>query len=339
MADDVLRERLTAQLLAGEPATAVVDVVDRLLAVQAQDPRGARLTVRSRSTGLKAADVDRALNDASLVISTLNRGTLHLVRREDYWWLHELTTPQLHTGSKRRLQQERVSPADAERGVAVIKKALADGPMARDDLRDAIAAAGIRVEGQAFFHVVFAATLQGLIVRGPMIGNDHSFVLVNDWLGRPPAFDRDRALAELARRYLAGHGPADEADLARWAGINIGDARRGFAAISGHLADRDDGLAVLKTGVAAAPLPAPRLLGSFEPVLLGWRSREAIVGTQHELVTTNGLFRPFAMVDGKAVGTWGLAGGKVTMKPLGRISKITQTALNRDAVAVLDFLG
>jgi len=95
----MLRERLAAQLLTGRPATSVADVVERILAVQAQDPRGARLAIRSRSVGLTAADVDAALNDRSLVISTLNRGTLHLVRREDFWWLHELTTPRGGPGS------------------------------------------------------------------------------------------------------------------------------------------------------------------------------------------------------------------------------------------------
>jgi hypothetical protein len=48
----VARERLTAQLLAGPPATSVLDVVDRLLAAQAPDPRGARL---GRAWGHSAA--------------------------------------------------------------------------------------------------------------------------------------------------------------------------------------------------------------------------------------------------------------------------------------------
>ena len=34
------------------------------------------------------------------------------------------------------------------------------------------------------------------------------------------------------RRYLAGHGPANERDLARWAGIPLRDVRRGLEAIA-----------------------------------------------------------------------------------------------------------
>src|SRR3954447_11575510 len=123
----MLRERLSSQLLAGPPARDPVAVAERLLAIQAQDPRGARLAVRARSTGTTAADVDRALTeDRSLVITWVNRGTLHLVRREDHAWLHALTTPQLATGNARRLAEEGVSADAAERGVRLVERLLAD---------------------------------------------------------------------------------------------------------------------------------------------------------------------------------------------------------------------
>src|SRR6516162_4789931 len=89
-------QRLAAQLLSGPPADGTAEVARWLLAVQAQDPRGARLAVRARSRARSAADVDAALTRGrSVVVTWLNRGTLHLVRAEDYWWLHPLTTPQL----------------------------------------------------------------------------------------------------------------------------------------------------------------------------------------------------------------------------------------------------
>src|SRR5215217_1165526 len=105
-----LTARLTAQLLAGPRARDPVAVAERLLAIQGQDARGARLAVRARSEGLTASDVDRALTEErSLLITWLNRGTLHLVRSEDYPWLQALTTPPLQTGNARRLSQEGVS--------------------------------------------------------------------------------------------------------------------------------------------------------------------------------------------------------------------------------------
>ena len=47
------------------------EVAGRLLAIQAQDPRGARLAIRARSAGLSASDVDSALTGRSLIVTWL----------------------------------------------------------------------------------------------------------------------------------------------------------------------------------------------------------------------------------------------------------------------------
>jgi hypothetical protein len=335
----MLPERLTAQLLAGPPAKDPVAVTERLLAVQGQDPRGARLAIRARSTGLRAADVDCALNDHALLITWLNRGTLHLVRSEDYPWLHALTAPRLMTSSARRLAQENITPRAAERGVAVIERSLAEeGPLTRAQLRERIAAAGVRTEGQALVHLLLLASLRGLTVRGPMVGREHAYVLVHDWLQKPRPIERDRALAELARRYLAGHGPAEDRDLARWAGLPLRDARAGLGAIASELAERGDGLLDLARRPPAAELPAPRLLGAFDPVLLGWVSRAPMLVDKEPIVTLNGIFRPFALVRGRAVAVWSIRTGEVTLKPFDRLTRSDAAALRADARAVASYL-
>jgi winged helix DNA-binding protein len=339
-------ERCRAQLLTGPPASSVTGVVRHLLAVQGQDPRGFRLSVRVRSAGLTAAAVDQALSaDRSVLVSTLNRGTLHLVCAEDYWWLHALTTPPLAAASARRLSQEKVPPDDAERAVAEVVAALDGGPMTRAQLRERVERTGVRTEGQAHVHILMAATLRGLIVRGPMVGADHAYVLTRDWLGAPPRLpDRDVMLAELARRYLAGHGPADDRDLAKWSGLSLGDARRGLSAVSGLLAVRDDGLASLAgaegpDASAGAGLPPPRLHGPFDPLLHGWADRSFVLGATQGIVTSNGVFRPFALVNGRAVATWSLAAGKIRLTPFAPLGEADGAVLAADADAVLDYLG
>ena len=252
----MIAERLTAQLLTGEPARDPAAVAERLLAIQGQDPRGARLAIRARTTGLSAADVDRALGERELLITWLNRGTLHLVRSEDYHWLQALTAPTLFNANARRLAQEGLPPAAAARGVEVIERSLAaDGPLTRLQLRERLDSAGVRTEGQALVHLLMLASLRGLIVRGPMVGAHHVFVLVRDWLDPSPPIDRSAALAELARRYLIGHAPADERDLAKWVGLALRDIRAGLHAIAPLMASRPDGLLALVKSPPAAELP------------------------------------------------------------------------------------
>jgi hypothetical protein len=336
-----LPQRLTAQALAGEPLRSPEAVAERLLAVQGQDPRGARLSVRARTEGLTAADVDRALSeDRSLLITWLNRGTLHLVRSEDYPWLHALTAPTHFASCKRRLQQEGLSERGGERAMEAIERILAEeGPLSGKDLRQRLEGGGARTEGQIFIHLMFMAAARGILVRGPMLGKQHAYVLVRDWLGEQRPVDREQAVAELARRYLVGHGPADDRDLARWAGLPLRDARAGLNAIASELGQRDDGLVELADRPDPAPLPPPRLLGAFDPLLLGWSSREEVVGPHKLLVTNNGIFRPFALVEGRAVARWGLAGGKVTIEHLSEVRKKDAAALESEAQRVLEFLG
>jgi winged helix DNA-binding protein len=337
----VIAQRLAAQLLAGPPARDPVAVVKRLLSVQAQDARGARLAIRARSTGLSVADVDRALTeDRSLVVTWLNRGTLHLVTRDDYPWVQALTTPPLLTGNTRRLAQEGVMQDAAERAVEVIARSLGDdGPLTRDELRARIDRAGVRTEGQALVHLLGLASFRGLVVRGPMVGKQHAYVLVRDWIGDTRPVPRDRALTELARRYLAGHGPAGERDLAKWAGIPLRDARAGFGSIARELDVRPDGLAALAAARPADRPPPPRLLGPFDPLLLGWTSREPILGRHDAKVVTGGIFRAFALADGRGVATWRVSSDQVEIEPFARVSRADRAALEIDAQDVVRFLS
>ncbi len=394
-ASELIVARLAAQGLSGEAAATPEEVVRRVLAVQAQDLRAGRLAIRSRSAGLTAADVDRALTERrSVVVTWLNRGTLHLVAAEDYHWLQALTTPQLASGNARRLRQEGVSEANAALGVQIVAERVRAGPQTRDDLRDQLDRAGVPTGGQALVHVLLAASIAGHIVRGPIVDGRHAFVDVESWLGAPAPVDREQALALLARRYLAGHGPADARDLVKWAGITLGDARRGLVAIAAETEDVGGLLRLLDckmfsqndsrvTGewraslggdrLEAAPvpngtargdhrprasetppdiarhsvrtskpgvgLPAPRLLGGFDPILHGWASRELLVGSHQGVVTSNGIFRPTALAGGRVIATWGLAGGVITLRPFAPIPLPVLGALRAEAADVLRFLG
>ncbi len=350
--------RITAQGLATRPARDPAEVAERLLAIQGQDPRGAWLAVRARSEGLVASDVDRALDERRLIITWVNRGTLHLIRSEDYPLLQSLTTPQLWTSCRTRLRQTGVGDR-ADRGVEVVARALEDGPRTRAELRDALDSADVPTAGQALVHILFYASLQGICIRGPMKGKEHAFVSARDWLapvmgpgwtpertspqfvseGVHPGPSREASLKELAHRYLIAHGPATDADLARWAGLPLRDARAGLSAISRRTVDRGDGLLDLRNREEPAPLPEPMLLGAFDPLLLGWASREAVIGPHKGLVTNNGIFRPFALVKGRAVATWRLPKGRVEIEDLEKVTKKAAGRLKADAAAVEAFLS
>jgi Winged helix DNA-binding domain len=320
--------RSAAQLLDVTRPRSAPDVVERLVAVQAQDLRSARLALRARSSRLTATDVERELTEKrSLVVGWLLRGTLHLVRREDYGWLHALTAPKQETTSRRRLVEEGVSPAEAERAVELVEAALAlEGPLTRPELAGRLAADGVRTQGQATPHLLRLAALRGVAVLGPVRDGVQAYAPARQWLGEElPAVDPDAGLVTLADRYLAGHAPATPEDLATWAGLPLRDVRPAFSQ-----AERDR--------LFPAELP-PRLLPPFDPYLLGWRDRSFAVQPQHarRVHPGGGVLRAAATVDGIVVGTWSLRGGRVEIDGFAPLAREHVAALEEDAADVERF--
>jgi hypothetical protein len=207
--------------------------------------------------------------------------------------------------------------------------------MTRAALRERLERESVRTGGQALVHLLFGATLDGLLVRGPVVGGEHAFVLVEDCRGPRPKIDRHRALPELARRYLNGHGPADARDLAKWAGLSLHDARAGIAGVAHNLDQRPNGLVDLKDRrTPLAEWPAPRLLGPFDPRLLGWRSRDLVLDKPKEVITTSGIIKAILLVDGRAAGTWTMPGGRVQVHPWNKLDPQTWDAVAAESTAV-----
>jgi hypothetical protein len=332
-------ERAAAQLLHEHVPRAPRDVVSHLLAVQAQDLRSAYLAVRARSRDAVAADVTAALERREVVVTWLNRGTLHLVARDDHAWLLALTGPQQVRTSVRRLAELGVAQTAAERAGDLVERTLGErGPLTRADLTAVLAEAGVPAEGQVVPHLLRLVSLRGSVVQGPVVEGGHAFVLAREWLGEPRAVDRDRALGELAVRYLRGHGPASDADLAYWAGIPLRAARAGLRLVGDRIVEHEGGLVAL-TRTSPAAVPA-RLLPAFDPYLLGWRDRSAVVPDRYakRVHPGGGMLRAVATVDGMAAGTWSLRRERgVTIEPFAPLDPGAAAALDVDAGDVVRF--
>ena len=81
-----------------------------------------------------------------------------------------------------------------------------------------------------------------------------------------------------------------------------------------------------------------RLLGPFDPYLLGYKGREHAVPPEHarRVWPGGGWLHPVVLVDGTAAGTWRLDGDALLVEPFGEIPR---AGLEAEAQDVARFLG
>jgi hypothetical protein len=178
-------------------------------------------------------------------------------------------------------------------------------------VRERVAAAGVELNQQTGMHLMLSAVVSGVACLGPDRGKTACLVRREDWLGKPQPFDRDAALAELARRYLAAFGPATDRDFAYWAGLPLRDVRAGLEGISREMEEARVGEKTMLALRGALPrLPAEgqvRMLGNFDTYLLGWKDRAFAVSNEHAAHVKEGgggWIRPVIVEDGVVVGGW-----------------------------------
>lgn len=182
--------------------------------------------------------------------------------------------------------------------------------LTRSDMLEHASNAGISTEGQRGYHILWHIAHAGVICLGPLQGKQQTFVLLDEWVSQPRELTRDEALAELVRRYFTSHGPATEADFARWSGLTLTDTRAGLAMVAAHLVtfERDDTTYwMAENDTALVGEQTVRLLAGFDEYVIGYRDRSAVVTGEDAakiVPGNNGIFRPIIVADGQVIGTW-----------------------------------
>ena len=93
---------------------------------------------------------------------------------------------------------------------------------------------------------------------------------------------RDEALAELATRYFASHGPATVRDFAWWSGLTVKDAQRGDRFGAAALESSTIGGVTYWSAEGRAPsarrrAPSAMLLPNYDEYLIAYKDRAAFV--------------------------------------------------------------
>lgn len=348
---DLATHRLLQQRLLGAPRACPEAVVEGLLAVQAQDFAGAKWALEQRTADADDARAQRAYDEGRILRTHVLRPTWHFVSRADIRWLLELSGPRVHALNASYYRYHGVDTGVVKRSNARIVKALERGQhLTRAELRRVLGtlAAGAKdgAGSDRLACLLMRAELDGLICSGTMRGNHHTYALIEERAPRSPKLARDEALAELARRYVDGHGPAQARDLAWWSGLTLGEAKRALEACGGSLTRTTfEGRTYFlsqQPPVDRRRSPAVHLLPYYDELVVAFKDRSALIDarvTREPSVTLS----PSVLVDGRIVGGWRrvVAAREVTItaKLLRPLSNAEQRELRRVAARYAQSLG
>jgi hypothetical protein len=309
---DIARQRLHNQLIASPTLTTPAAVVDRLVAIQAQDYNQALWAIGLRLPAATQAAVEQAIADKEIVRTWPMRGTLHFVTAVDIRWLLALLTPRILARSAGRHKQLELDKATFVRAETLFVSNLENGrQLTRSQMMDVLEKGAITTTGQRGYHILWWAAQMRLICFGPRQGKEDTFVLLDEWLPGSKWLDRDQSLAELTRRYFNGHGPATVQDFLWWSGLTAADARQGLEMVEAqlaqaHLDGRTYWFSPAPPPVIAAPSTA-HLLPAFDQYLLGYRERDVVLNPAWATRIApgrNGVFKPIIVIEGRVVGIW-----------------------------------
>ena len=140
-------------------------------------------------------------------------------------------------------------------------------------------------------------------------------------------------------------------DFATWAGITLGDARKGLRSAPA-LATRElggTGYWLPADQADAAPPRAGRrrgyLLPAYDEFLLGYKDRAAQLSAEHSRSVApggNGVFTPLIVVGGRVVGTWARGRGErltIELQPFAHGVPEIAELVRADAERYRRFLG
>jgi len=307
---DVTQRRLRNQYIDGSRLEDPAEVVHALGAVQAQDYYASLWAVGLRMRNATESGIEQAINERRIVRTWPMRGTLHLVAAEDVRWMLALLAPRtLQRNAARLLREFAIDRALIKRAGRILSAALAGGPaMTRPELYARLEAEKIVTGKQRGMHILWWLAHEAFICCGPRAGKQHTFVLLDEWIRPSPAITREEALARLARRYFARHGPASVADFVWWSGLNVADANIAIEASKAQLVGEALGKLTFWSGAQSRVRRSQpcHLLPVYDEYTIGYADRSAALDPAHAQLASagHGIFRAPIIIQGRIVGSW-----------------------------------
>lgn len=297
------RATLERQMLLERAPVDVLTAVDRVVAIQAQEPASPYIALWNRIEGFDPADLDEAFTSGAVRKASLMRITLHAVTAADHEVFHHAMLPALRAS---RLYDKRFKAMDVtiEQADALLEHVLefARTPRQKAEIEELLRSHAGDV-GQP--GIWWALRTYGGLVHAPT-GGPWSFGLRPSYQAVPGGpRERMAALAEMLRRYLTGFGPATVLDMNQFTMLPRTSIREALELLD--LVRDGDYVDIPNRTIPDEDTPAPpRLMAMWDSTLLAYADRSRIIPEPYRklVIRNNGDTLPTLLVDGYVAGVW-----------------------------------
>jgi uncharacterized protein YcaQ len=293
------------------PRGSELRVVSRICGLHAQLLSSAALSLWARVEGATLAGLRRALwEKGTLVKSWAMRGALHLLPARDLpVYLGALSTYR-HYLSQGWVRYFGLTREEIELVIATVGEVLPGRVLSRAQLADEVVERTGAKKLGAVLRQGWGVLLKPCAYRGQLCFAEGEGARVRfTHPGPVRRLEPERALAELARRYLGAYGPATRDDFALWwQGTTRVQAQRLFESLDAREVDLAGTRAWLLADEARLPQTARsvRLLPAFDPYVVGAPRSGGLFpfAQKARIFRGQGWISPVLLVDGYAQGVW-----------------------------------
>ena len=341
------RATLARQMLLRRERVSVVNAVQRVMALQAQEPASPYLALWNRIEGFDPAELDKAFADHAIVKASMMRLTLHAVAATDYPPLHAAVTRTLpvsryHEGLFR---QTGLTAAD---GHAIMPEVLAFAAAPRTN-----------AEADSWFEERLGAlpkpgAWSAFRQVGPFwhspTGGPWSFGPRPSYVAaRLPSTGQDpkASLQQFVLRFVEAFGPASIKDIAQFSIISVPPIREAVAELGDALVRHEgpDGKELLDVAGGSPPpedsQAPPRLMAMWDSALFASSERIRLIPPEYRkvVIRANGDTLPTLLVDGYVAGVWRPVDDGIEATAFHPLPADAWAGLETEARALVDFLA
>lgn len=347
------RALLARQLLLERATVTPVAAIELLAGLQAQWSPAPYVALWTRLTRFAISDLERALEDHTVVKATVMRGTLHLLSAREFPF-YAIATAAARSDLWRNPKLE--DGIDMDRLEARLARYIAAAPRTFEELAFVIAEAAPGDRDRQRYLIRRLVFNRGAVVHTPPSGTwrhyrTGGYVAGRSWVAkwREPAVDE--ATDHVVRRHLGAFGPATVDDIGSWSSIRTPLIRESLARLPGVTRFRDErGRQLFDLVRSPRPdpeTPAPvRFLPKWDSTLLAYVAPERvrILPEQHRksVIQKNGDVLQTILLDGIVSGTWTAAVTRgeaiLTITPFAKLVRTDRAALVDEGEHLIRFI-